>query len=140
VTRNSNTILERDAFDGDKRDYVGGADAGMRSPVLRKIDYFCCLAHTANGRFRDGISVSDERHYAAVMISVHLFVEQIDTFNLHRREDGLDFVAIASFRKIGNTFHEVHRAGNSLHCHSAFGIQPADIFGGSNKIDNQSFQ
>jgi len=104
VARHGNTVFEGDAVDGDKRDDVGGSHARMRALMLGEVDEFGGLANSADGSFLDGFAIADQGDDAAVVIGIHLAVEEIDSGNFHGFEDGINFGGVAAFRKIGDAF------------------------------------
>jgi hypothetical protein len=106
VPRNGNAVLQSDAFNGNERYYVGGADAWMRAFMLREVDYFGSFADAANSSLGDSIAISNQSDDATVVVGVHLFVEEIDTIEFHRRDDGFDFCGVAAFGKVWDTFDE----------------------------------
>jgi hypothetical protein len=110
VLGHGDAVFERDAVNGDERDHVGRAHAGMRALVPIQVDQLGGLAHAANGGFLNGLAVADQRDHAAVVVGVHLAVEQVDAGNLHGFDDGVDFGRVAAFREIGNAFNQ--RAGH----------------------------
>ena len=78
----------------------------MRPLVLGQIDQLRSLAHSANRRLLNRLALAHQRDHAAVVIGVHLAVQQIDAIHLHRLDDGIDFRLVAAFRKIGNAFDQ----------------------------------
>jgi hypothetical protein len=97
-----NAIFYGYAFDWNEWDDVGGAHAGMCALMLRKIDYLSGLADTAQYGFHDGLAVTDQRDDAAVVIGIHLAIEEIDAVHFHSFNDCIDFGFVAAFGKIGN--------------------------------------
>ena len=104
--RHLNAIFYGYAFDWNERDDVGSAHAGMRALMLRKIDYLSGLADTAQYGFHDGLAVTDQRDDAAVVIGIHLAIEQKDTVHLHGLDNRVYLGFVAAFGKIGNTLHK----------------------------------
>ena len=72
--------------------------------MLVQIDQLGRLAHAANRGLLDRLPLPHQRDDAAVVIGVHLAIEQEDAVHLHGLDDGVDFGLVAAFRKIGNTF------------------------------------
>ncbi len=99
-------IFKRDAVDGDEGNDIGRAHARVRALVLGQVDQLGGLAHAANRRFLNGFPLAGQRDDAAVVIGIHLPVEEINAGNLHGFDDGIDFGRIAAFRKIGNAFNK----------------------------------
>ena len=91
---------------GMKRHHVRRAHARMRSLVLRQVDQLRRLAHSANGGFLNRLPLSDQGDHAAVMVGVHLAIEQINAVHLHGVDDGIHLRLIAAFGKIGNTLNQ----------------------------------
>jgi len=105
VFRHLNAIFYGYAFDRNEWDDIGSAHAGMCALMLREIDYLGGLADTAQYGFHDGLAVTDQRDDAAVVIGIHLAIEQVHAINFHGVDDGVNLGFVAPFRKIGNTFH-----------------------------------
>jgi hypothetical protein len=78
----------------------------MGATVLGEIDELRRLANTPNSGFGNCISLADESDDTAVVIGIHLAVEQIHALNLHGFDDGVNFRAIAALGKIGNTLNQ----------------------------------
>src|SRR5215469_1067485 len=106
LLRHRNAIFNRDSIDRNEWDDVGGAHAGMSPGVLVEIDQFGSLADAANGGFLNGFALTHNRDHTAVVIGVHLAVEQVDARHFHGVNDRINFGFVASFRKIWNTFDE----------------------------------
>ena len=70
-----------------------------------EVDEFGGLADAANGSFLNGFAVADQRDDAAVVVGIHLPVEEIDARNLHGFDDGIDLGGVAAFRKVGDAFN-----------------------------------
>ena len=106
AARDGDAILQRHAFDRDERNHVGSAQAGMRARVLGQVDQFSGFADAANRRLGHIDGIADQGDDAAVVIGVHLAIEEIDAIHLHGFEDGIDASLVAPFREVGNTFDE----------------------------------
>ncbi len=78
----------------------------MRSRVLGQVNKFGGLANPANRGLRHLHRIADERDDTAVVVGVHLAVEQIHAIHLHGFENGIDFGLVAPFRKVRYTFYE----------------------------------
>ena len=74
--------------------------------MLRQIDQFCGFAHAANCRFLHRFAFSGQCDDAAVMVGVHLAIEQIYAIEFHGLDDAIDFGLIPSFRKIRDALHQ----------------------------------
>jgi hypothetical protein len=62
--------------------------------------------------------ISDERYDTAVVVGVHLAVEQEDARDLHRFNDCVNFGLIAAFGKVWDTFDQCGH-GERINKHSA---------------------
>jgi hypothetical protein len=78
----------------------------MRALVPLKVDQFGGFAGAANRGFLNGLAVTGERDDAAVVIGIHLSVEQIDAGQLHGFDDGIDLGRIAALREVRYTFNQ----------------------------------
>src|ERR1039457_6187373 len=103
---NGHAVFQRQTFNRDERNYIGCAKPGMRSRVLGQINKFGGLANPANRGLRHVHRIADERDDTAVVVGVHLAVEQIHAIHLHGFENGIDFGLVAPFRKVRYTFYE----------------------------------
>ena len=74
--------------------------------MFGEIDQLGGLPYAANGGFLNGIALADQGDDAAVVIGIHLAVEEIDAGNLHGFDNGIDFGRVAAFGKIRNAFHQ----------------------------------
>jgi len=72
--------------------------------VFRKIDQLGGLAYAANGGFLNGFALAGQGDDRAVVVGIHLAVEEIDAGNLHGFDNGIDFGGVAAFGKIRNAF------------------------------------
>ena len=106
LPRHGHTIFDAHAFDGNKGNHVRCAHARMRSPVNVQIDQFGRLAHAAYRRFLKRLALAHQRDHAAVMVGVHLAIEQVHAVHLHGRNNGVHLGFIAAFREIGYTFDQ----------------------------------
>ena len=52
----------------------------------------------------NGLALAYQGDDAAVVIGIHLAVEEIDSWNFHGFNDGVDFGRVAAFGKIRNAF------------------------------------
>ncbi len=78
----------------------------MRSRVFGQVDQFGGLANAANGGLGYIHRIAHQGDDAAVVIGVHLAVEQIDAVHFHGFDNGVDFGFVAPFREVGYTFDE----------------------------------
>ncbi len=99
-------VFEGDAADGDEGNDIGRPHARVRALMPREVDELGGLARAANGSFLDGFALAYQGDDAAVVIGVHLAVEEIDAGNEHGFDDGIDLGWVAAFGEIGNTFNE----------------------------------
>ena len=104
VARHGYAVFDGDAFDGDERNDVGSAHARVRTLMLGEIEHFGGLAHAANGGFLDGLALADQSDDTAVVVGIHLAVEEIDAGNFHSFDNGVNFGGVASFGKIRDAF------------------------------------
>ena len=103
---NGDAIFQRHTFDGNKRDHVGRAQTGMSSRVFGEVNKLDSLANAADCGFRHIHRIADQRDNTAVVVGVHLAVEQIHAIHLHGIDNGVDSGFVAAFRKVGDTFDE----------------------------------
>src|SRR5204863_10221133 len=108
-------IFQGNAFNWDERHHVSRAKPRVRAGVLCKINDLGSLADATNGRFHDRLALADQRNDAAIVVGIHLAVEQVDAINLHRLNERNNFGLVAAFRKIRNTFDQWHAMRKSKH-------------------------
>ena len=106
VTRHGYAVFDCDAFDRNKRNHVGGAHARMRALMLRQVDQLRGLPYPADRRFLNRVAVADQSDHAAVVVGIHLAVEELDTRDFHGVDNGVDFGFVAAFGEIRDTFDE----------------------------------
>ena len=106
VVRHGHAIFDSDAVDGDERNYIGCPHAGMRAGMSVQVDEFRGLTDAADGGFLNRFALADQSNHAAIVVGVHLAVQQVDAGHFHGVEDGVNFGLIAAFGEIGNTFDE----------------------------------
>ena len=106
VPGHGHAIFNRHAVDGDEGNYVCRSHARVRALVAGEVDQLGGLADAANCRLRDGFALANQRDHAAVVVGIHLPVEEVNAGNLHGFDDGVDLGGIVAFGKIGNTFYE----------------------------------
>ena len=76
--------------------------------MLRQVDQLSGPSHAANGCFRNGFSLSGQRDDAAVVVRIHLPVEDINARERHRFDNGVNFGAVAPFGKVRDTLDQRH--------------------------------
>jgi len=106
VVGHGHAVFNGDAVDGDERDDIGRAHAGMRAGMRVEVDQLSGFAHPANSGFLNGFALTDQGDDAAVVVGVHFAVEQVNAGHFHGVNDGVNFGFIAAFGKIRNTFDE----------------------------------
>ena len=89
----------------------------MRAGVLREINNLGSLADATNGGFHELLAIADQRNDAAIVVGIHLAVEQVDAINLHRFDDGINLGLIAAFGKVGDALHQRSGHGKSISAH-----------------------
>ena len=105
VLGHGNAVFDGDAVNGDEGHHIGCTHARMRALMLGQVDQFRGFADAANRRFLNRFALADQRDDAAVVIGVHLAVEEIDAGNLHGLDDGINFGGVAAFREVGHAFN-----------------------------------
>ena len=78
----------------------------MRARVLGEVDQLGGLADAANRSFGYVHRIADQRDHAAVVIGVHLAIEQINAVHLHGFDNGIDASFVAPFGEVWYTFDE----------------------------------
>ena len=120
--RQRHAIVQRHALNGDKWQHIRRAHSRMRAGVLGEVDqlhgFACALKCSLSHRIR----FSRQRHHAAVVVCVHLPVQNIDTrHTAHRRNKGFHFCGVASFGEIRDAFNQsLHRFGFLSCCPGQF--------------------
>ena len=105
--RDRRALVERDALDRHERHDVGGAHARMLAAMTIQIDLLGRALHRAEGRLHHRLGLAGEREDRAVVIGVHLVVEEHDARRGgDRLEEGLDDLTTTTFGKIGNAFDD----------------------------------
>ena len=84
------------AFDGAE------GTVGVRALVLGEINQLSGFAHAANCGFCDGVALAHQGDDAAVVVGIHLAVEEIDAIHFHGGDDGVNLRFVASFGKVGD--------------------------------------
>jgi hypothetical protein len=79
----------------------------MCTLVDRKVDEFSGFSDAQERCFRHGIGVTCKRYDAAVVVSIHFEVEDINAgYAAHGGHNGFDFCGIASFGKVRNALNQ----------------------------------
>jgi hypothetical protein len=78
----------------------------VRALVPGQVNQLGCLAGPADGCFLNGFPLANQRDYAAVVIGIHFPVKQIDPWDSHGFDNGVDFGRIAAFGEIGHAFNK----------------------------------
>src|SRR5208282_2630159 len=112
VARHGDAVFNRHTIDRNKGHDIGCSHARVRTLVFREIDQLGGLPYPANGGFLNGFTLADQGDHAAVVVGIHLAVEEIDPGDLHGFDNGIDFGGVAAFREIRNAFDE--SAGHGL--------------------------
>ena len=63
---------------------------------------------------------ADEGDDAAVVVGIHLAIEQVDAGDFHGVDDGIDLGGVAAFGEIGNAFNECVGHGKRINQKAAF--------------------
>ena len=110
-------ILESDAFNRNKWHHVRSAHAGMCPLVLGQINQLASAPDATNSCLSDCIAIAYQSDDAAIVIGIHLPVEQVDAINLHRFDDGINLGLIAAFGKVGDALHQRSGHGKRISAH-----------------------
>ncbi len=78
----------------------------MRAFVPGEVDEVGGFADAEDGGCLNRVALADEGDDSAVVVGVHLVVEEVDAGNLHGLDDGVDFGRVAAFREVWNVFDE----------------------------------
>jgi hypothetical protein len=105
VLRHGDAVFDGDALNGDERYDICGAHSGMRPLVLGQVDEFGSLADAADSGFLNGFTFAHESDDTAIMIRVHLAIEEVHAWNLHSLDDGINFRLIAALGEVGNALY-----------------------------------
>ena len=100
------TILDGHAFDRNERDDIGSAESRVRARVLGEVDQLGGLTNAPNRSFGNVNRIADQGDDAAVVISVHLAIEEIDSVHLHGFDNGVDASLVAPFGEVRDTFDD----------------------------------
>ena len=63
----------------------------MSALVFCQIDEFGSFADPTDGRFLDGLALAHQRDHAAVVVGIHLAIQEVDAADFHRVDDGVNF-------------------------------------------------
>ena len=74
-------FFHRDAFDWNERDNVGCAQARMRAFMDVQVNQFCCFGCGLYGGINNDFRRRHKSNHTAIMIRVHLFVQNHRTIN-----------------------------------------------------------
>ncbi len=78
----------------------------MRALVPGEIDQLGSFADSTDRGFLNGLALANQGDDAAIVIGVHLAVEQVDAGDLHRVDDGIHARFVAALGKVRNAFHQ----------------------------------
>ena len=103
----AHAIVKRHAEDRDKGDDVGRSQPRVRALLMIQINQVSSLANAAQGGLADGLARPGQGDDRAVVVGVHLLVEQV---NLRHGEHGLDnrlhFGFVPAFAEVWNAFDD----------------------------------
>ncbi len=103
----ADTFLESDALDGDKRDDIGGSDARMHAAMAIEVDQLDGLANRADGGLADGLGRAGQGQHGAVVVGVHLLVQQHHAGDGERRAgQSRDNSRVAPLGKVRNALDQ----------------------------------
>ena len=106
VPRHRYTVFDSHAINGDEWHHVCRAHPRMRALMLGQVDQLGRFAHTSNGGFLNRLPLSHQRNYAAIVVGIHLAIQQVNAIHLHGVNDRIDFRLVAAFGEIGNTLNQ----------------------------------
>ena len=95
-------LLQLDAGDRNKGNYVGRADAGMNALLAGQVDQFDGFASAAHGRLDHRSGSAGDGHHGAIVVGIHRPVEQVHSLDAHRGHNGLDPPGIRALGEVGN--------------------------------------
>jgi hypothetical protein len=78
VARHGHAVFDGDAVDRNKGHDIGCSHARVRTLVFGEIDQLGGLPYPANGGFLNGFTLADQGDDRAVVVGIHLAVEEID--------------------------------------------------------------
>ena len=105
--RQIGALLERDARDGDQRQHVGGAHAGVGAVVAAHVDQLRRPLHAPEGRLDHRFGFTHEGDDRAVGRLARIDVEQLDALDrLDRRRNLADYSLVAPLAEVGDALHD----------------------------------
>src|SRR5262249_19899871 len=106
MARHGDAVFDGQALDGDEWHHIRRPHTRVRALVLGQINQLRGLADPANNAFLYRFALAHQRDDAAVVIGVHLTIEQVHAIDLHGIDDGIDYGFITALRKVGNAFDQ----------------------------------
>src|ERR1700691_3671324 len=104
--RQAHAIFERDTFHWHERHHIDGADAGVDAFVCTEVDEADGSLDSAVGGFDYGCGWTGEGDDGAVVIGVHLAVQDGDAAHgSDGFDDGVYFGRVATFGEVGDTLY-----------------------------------
>ncbi len=101
-------LLESDSAHGNKRAYVGGTHAGMRSVMVAHVDKLSGLSDSAESGLAHSLRLTDKSNYSTVggLAGIHVQQTHFSTlFNLSC--DCVDHGAVAAFAEIRHALYNL---------------------------------
>ena len=117
MSGDSDAVFESDAFNRNEGNHVRRAHAGMCPLVLGQVNQLASAPDATNSCLSDCIAIAYQSDDAAIVVGIHLPVEQIDAINLHRFDDRIDLGLVAAFGKVGDALHQRSGHGKSISAH-----------------------
>ena len=109
VASHGHAVFNRHAINRNERHYVGRAHPRVRPLMLGQVNQLRGLPDPANRGFLNGVALAHQRNDAAVVIGVHLPIQQKNARDLHRLDNRVDFRLVPAFGKIRNAFNQSGR-------------------------------
>ena len=97
MPRHGHAIFNGHAVNRNERHHIGRPHPRMRSLMHSQVNQLRRLAHPANRRFLNRLALAHQRDHAAVVVGIHLAVEQVHAVHLHGVDDGIHFGLITAF-------------------------------------------
>src|SRR5271155_3222644 len=94
--RHGYAVFDGDAVNRDKGYDIGCTHARVRALMFGEIDQLGGFAYSSNGGFLDGVALAYQGDDAAVVVGIHLAVEEKNAGNLHGFDDGVNFSGVAA--------------------------------------------
>ena len=104
--RHPDAIFNGHTVNRNEGHHIGRAHSRMRPLVHIQVDQLRGSPHSANRRLLNRVSLTHQRDHAAVVVRVHLAIQQVNTINLHRGDNGVNLSPVASLRKIRHTLYK----------------------------------